>query len=98
PSSLSIASAAAALGALPATASAQVHFSIDYHGMTIAKPATGSGVPITEGDILAPATPGATPAYGPLPAPMIVISGGFGPPAPGLGLPMHPACMGHPPG
>src|SRR5262249_52269348 len=84
--------------ALPGSARAQVHFSVDYHGMTIAKPATGSGVPITEGDILAPATPGSTPAYGPLPAPMIVISGGFGPPAPGLGLPTHPGCMGHPPG
>ena len=93
-----IALATTAWLATTSPARAQVHFSIDYHGMTIAKPATGSGVPITEGDILAPATPGAAPAYGPLPAPMILISGGFGPPAPGLGLPTHPGCMGHPPG
>jgi hypothetical protein len=93
-----IALATAAFCALSGSARAQVTFSVDYHGMTIAKPATGSGAPITEGDILAPATPGMLPAYGPLPAPVIVISAGFGPPAPGLVLPMFPGCVGHPPG
>ena len=87
--------AAAALCALASPSHAQFHFSIDYKGMTIAVPATGSGIPITEGDLLAPGTPGMLPAFGPLPPPMIFISGGFGPPAPGLGLPRHPGCIGH---
>jgi hypothetical protein len=82
---------------LSSSSRAQIHFSIDYKGMTIGTPATGSGVPITEGDILVPAAPGMLPAYGPLPPPMIFASGGFGPPAPGLGLPAHPGCIGHPP-
>ncbi|MBI5362865.1 MAG: hypothetical protein HZA53_06775 [Planctomycetes bacterium] len=82
---------AVAASAFPA--SAQVSFSIDYRGPTIAVPGP---VPITEGDLLVPAT--LAPAYGPLPPPMIAISGGMGPPAPGLGLPMHPAAIGHPPG
>ncbi len=90
-----------ALLALSASSSAQVTFSIDYNGLTIATPATGSGVPITEGDILTPMSaagvPGA-PAYGPLPPPGIFRSGGFGPPGPGLGLMLHPGCIGHPPG
>ncbi|HEV8113393.1 MAG TPA: hypothetical protein VGR31_11515 [Planctomycetota bacterium] len=89
--------ASIALCALSSSSRAQIHFSIDYKGMTIGTPATGSGVPITEGDILVPAAPGMLPAYGPLPPPMIFASGGFGPPAPGLGLPAHPGCIGHPP-
>jgi len=86
----------AALCSLAGLAQAQLQFSIDYRGMSIALPATGSGVCITEGDILAPATPGFAPGWG-LPPPFIVASGGFGPPGPGLGLPMHPGCTCHPP-
>jgi hypothetical protein len=75
-----------------------VTFSIDYRGNTIAVPDTGSFVPITEGDILGAATPNYVPAYGPLPPPVIVVSGGIGPPRPGLSIPLHPGCIGHPPG
>lgn len=88
---------ATALLALSSAALAQVHFSVDYRGLTIGTPATGSGVPITEADVLAPATPTLNPAYGPLPPPIIFISGGIGPPAPGLAIPLHPGCIGHPP-
>lgn len=89
-----IALSAAALGILAPGATAQVRFSIDYRGASIGTPATGGGC-ITEADILAPATAGGVPAYGPLPPPMIAISGGFGPPAPGLGIPGVPC---HAPG
>src|SRR5258706_540513 len=89
--------AAIVLCALSTPSRAQVQFSVNYQGLTIGVPASGSGVPITEGDILVPATMGGLPGFGPLPPPMILISGGFGPPAPGLGLPAHPGCIGHPP-
>ncbi len=79
----------AALASLCVAARAQTTFSIDYRGPTKGLPA---GIPITEGDILAPAT--FFPAPGPLPPPVIVIPHG---PAPiGLGLPGGPACA--PPG
>ena len=90
---LPIALASTSLGLCARTAHAQVVFSIDYRGPTIG---VVSPAPITEGDILMPA-PG-LPAFGPLPPPFIAISGGFGPPGPGLGIPLHPGCMGHPPG
>jgi hypothetical protein len=78
------------------SAFAQTTFSIDFGGPTKGVPDTCAGVPITEGDILVPVT--GVPAPGPLPPPCIAISGGFGPPAPGLGLFLHPACIGSPPG
>lgn len=87
---------AVALCGLSSPAPAQIHFSVDYRGMTIGTPATGSLQPITEADILAPATPTLSPAYGPLLPPLIFISGGLVP-APGLAIPLHPPCIGHPP-
>jgi hypothetical protein len=96
--SLSIAAAAAT----SAPGFAQVSFTIDGHGPTIGVPDAYSGVPITQGDILTPST--ALP-FGPnLPAlaapapPGVMISGGFGPPGPGLGIGTHPLCIGSPPG
>jgi hypothetical protein len=68
-------------------AAAQTTFSIDYKGPTIAIPGP---IPITEGDLLMPVT--GFPAPGPLPPPVIAIAGG------GLGLPLWPGCVGHPPG
>jgi len=76
--------------ALAAPATGQVQFSIEWHGPTIAVPDSGGGIPITEGDILAPV--GGMPALGPLPPPPIVI------PAAGGGLGLLPGCTGHPPG
>ncbi len=91
-----------AVAALTSMAAAQVTFTIDNHGPTIAVPDLYSGFPITEGDILTPGTAAAfgpnPPALGPLAAPGIVISAGFGPPAPGLGLAAHGPCAGHAPG
>ena len=82
------------LGALAAPVPAQVSFSIDYRGPTIAVP---SPTPITEGDLLVPLA-GAS-GYAPLPPPFITIAGGVvAPPAPGLGLPWYAAAQGHPPG
>jgi hypothetical protein len=93
-----IATLVAAVGLMQASSAAQqVTFSIDYLGGTIAMPDCLFGVPITEADILSACTPPLTPAFGPLPPPARVISGGFGPP-PGLGLALHPGCVGHPPG
>lgn len=91
--SVSFHSRAAAFGAAfvacAASARAQTTFSIDYRGPT---KGVFAGIPITEGDILAPAT--FFPAPGPLPPPVILIPHG---PAPiGLGLPGGPACA--PPG
>ena len=74
------------------SARAQVTYSIDWGGPTIALPDSFGGVPITEGDVLTPL--GGFPTLGPLPQPAILITGGPG----GLGLPLHPACVGHPPG
>ena len=75
-----------------AAQSRHVGFSIDWHGPTIGTLDSASGSPITEGDILGPA--GGAAGFGPLPAPDLVVSGGVAP-APGLGLPLHPACVGH---
>jgi len=77
---------------LASVAAAQATFSIDWHGPTVSIPDSFGGVPITEGDILVPA--GFTPAFGPLPPPGILISGG----AAGLGLAFHAGCVGHPGG
>jgi hypothetical protein len=60
-------------------------------------PDTCFGIPITEGDILVPPF-FAPPMPGPLPPPCLAISGGMGPPAPGLSMFPHPAAIGHPAG
>jgi hypothetical protein len=90
-----LAAAIALVGAAsaPQAAAQTIAFSIDYTGLTVSAPDC-AGVAITEGDILVPATPGATPAYGPLPSPCILIPGGPG----GLGLAGFLLCAGHPPG
>jgi hypothetical protein len=76
------------------TANAQsISFSIDNPSASIGTPDC-AGIPLTEGDILVPATVGALPAFGPLPAPCILIPGGVG----GLGLVTHGGCVGHPAG
>jgi hypothetical protein len=61
-------------------------------------PDTCTGVPITEGDVLAPSDPAAGPClglgfpqYGPLPPPETSITAGA------LGLPLYTGCVGHPP-
>jgi hypothetical protein len=69
-------------------------FSIGFDGLTISAPDSCTGTPITEGDVLAPFTPLFIPAFGPLPIPCILITGGPG----GLGIATHPPCVGHPPG
>jgi hypothetical protein len=79
---------------LAPAAAAQVTFSIDFKGPTVATPDCLGGVPITEGDILMPCTATGNPAFGPLPPPRIAITGGFG----GLGIATHAGCVGHPPG
>ena len=74
------------------SAAAQTTFSITHESPTIATPDSALGDPITEADLLTPAT--GLPALGPLPVPAIAVSGGAG----GLELPLHAGCMGHPPG
>ena len=69
------------LGPAAGLAGAQVTFSIDYRGVTIGPPAF-----ISAGDILAPATVGFVPLFGPLPIPVIVVPIGLG----GLALPLAP--------
>lgn len=72
---------------------AQITYSIDYVGPTIALPDGRLGVPITEADILvAPAQP---PTVGPFTVrPGIFFNGGPG----GVGLAWYPISVGHPPG
>ena len=79
-----------AAATLAAPASAQVKFSIDWNGPTVGALDCGSGLPITEGDILAPCA--GLPSLGPLPSPKVVVTGGA------LGLPLYPGCVGHPGG
>ncbi|MBI5866264.1 MAG: hypothetical protein HZB38_17475, partial [Planctomycetes bacterium] len=76
---------------------AQPSFSIDWHSPPVGVLDPCWGAPLTEGDILTLAF-FQPPKPGPLPPPCISISGGFGPPMPGLAIPTHPAAMGHPPG
>ena len=80
--------------ALALPAGAQTGFSIDFQGPTIGVPDSATLTPITEADVLAPFAPGGLPALGPLPPPGIAVTGGPG----GVGLPMQPLCIGHPPG
>ena len=67
-------------------------FSVDWKSPTVSFPNSFTGVQITEGDVLA-AQP-LTPAFGFLPTPGILESGGFNAPA-GLGLALHAGCIGH---
>ncbi|MEZ5975725.1 MAG: hypothetical protein R3E96_13055 [Planctomycetota bacterium] len=90
---ISSASTVLALLGLSVSAHAQnprTLFSVDWHGPTVGMPDTGSGTPITAGDILTPAA--GMPMLGPLATPSIAISHGFG----GLGL--MPGCIGVPGG
>ncbi|MCB9916299.1 MAG: hypothetical protein H6828_14320 [Planctomycetes bacterium] len=80
-----------ALGA-SAAAQTRVQFSIDWNSPTVGAPGCAAAVPLTEGDILEPC--GGVPALGPLPTPMISITGGAG----GLNLALHAGCVGHPGG
>lgn len=77
-----------ALGTWSAATHGQATFSINYQGPVKGAPDPCAGVEITEGDILTAAAPPAPPC--------VFISGGFGPPGPGLALPMHPIALGPP--
>ena len=88
-----IATLAGAALALAGLASAQTTFSIDFRSASIALPATGSGLPLTEGQILRPATADGAPQVGALGTPVVVRTAGAG-----LGLLQGPACVGHPAG
>lgn len=68
----------------------EILFSITFRGPTISQPATGSGVLMTEGDLLSPAL--GIPDAGPQPRPRIVLTGGA------LGLSAYTNCVGHLPG
>lgn len=68
----------------------QVTISVDFRGSTIARPDSATSTPITEGDVLRAAS--GSPAFGPLPAPAIVLNGG------NLGITAYPTCVGHAPG
>ena len=83
-----------ALGSVANAQNPRVLFSVDYHGPTIALPDCSGGVPITEGELLSPCTPGGVPTLGPLATPRTSISGGAG----GLNLALHSTCVGHAPG
>ena len=82
----------AVAGGASGQSSGQVQFSVDWQGPPVGAPDSAFAFPITEGDVLRPA--GGSPAFGPMPLPGIRHAAGFGP-APGLGLPLHGACVGH---
>jgi len=90
-----IAAAALLATVLPSAGAQTISFSVDYtSGGAVGTPDSCTGVPITEGDILVPATAAGIPAFGPLPVPCILMPGGVG----GLGLATHAGCVGHPAG
>lgn len=68
----------------------RITFSIEWHGPTVGQPSSAPGTPITEGDILFPAT--TDPAFGPMARPQILLNGGQ------LGITRYPVCVGHPGG
>ncbi|MBL8861059.1 MAG: hypothetical protein JNK02_03525 [Planctomycetes bacterium] len=70
-------------------------FTVDWRSPTVSAANSFTGSPITEGDLLLPQT--LTPAFGPLPTPGIVETGGSVAPI-GLGLPTYLPCVGHPGG
>lgn len=72
--------------ALTTPGSAQVIFSIDSHGPTIGLPDSLYGLPITEGDLIFPASE--VPAFGPMTTPGIGLVAG--PPGAHLGLATYP--------
>lgn len=86
-----------AITCLAAGAGGQVTFSIDWHGPLRGAPDLGLGFPITEGDVLIPATGFPVP-FAPIP-PVIFNSAGIaGPAFPGLTLITHPVpCVPPPP-
>lgn len=84
---------ASALLVPAAPAQDQVRFSVDWNSPVVSAPECDTGsVLITEADILTPCATG--PMLGPIPSPRISITGGPG----GLGLGLHPTCVGHPGG
>ena len=70
-------------------------FGVDWKSPTVGIPDSFTGTPITEGDLLLPAT--LVPALGPLPVPGITESAGVFPPI-GLALAQHAITVGHPGG
>ncbi len=79
-----------ALAAQAAHAQDPITFSVDWKGPTINRVSTGSGVNITEADLLNPAL--GVPAIGTQPAPRIRYTGAI------LGLQQYASCLGHVPG
>lgn len=75
---------------LAPAARAQVTFSLDWKGPTISQPATTTPIPITEADLLNPASN--VPLPGLQPNPRVRYSGAV------LGLPLYAGCSGHLPG
>ncbi|MFN0009506.1 MAG: hypothetical protein ACKVXR_16530 [Planctomycetota bacterium] len=64
-----------------------ISFSIDWQGPSVGLPSSTPGIPLTEGDILLPAS--GQPAFGPSANPQIFRNGGQ------LGLTRYPFCVGH---
>lgn len=87
PSTFAVAFAALAL---QQSAAAQITYSIDWKSQSVSHPASSTGQPLTEGDILTP-PPGA-PAFGPLLTPAKRLNGQA------LGLQNYFSCLGHQPG
>lgn len=84
------AGAALALLGIEGSAWSQQHpisFSIEWHGPSVGQPSSTPGTPMTEADILLPAS--GQPAFGPSPRPQIFLNGGQ------LGVARYPMCVGH---
>ncbi|MCC7012313.1 MAG: hypothetical protein IT454_07125 [Planctomycetes bacterium] len=88
-----------ALAAASGTARGQglgIHFSVDQHSPSLGAADSWIGLPIGEGDVLGPAAPARTPAFGPLARPsMLLASGAPSGPLAHLDLALHATCMGH---
>jgi len=74
----------------PGQAPARVSFSLEWQGPNVGQIASTPAIPMTEADVLLPF--GGVPAFGPLPKPGILFSGGQ------LGLTQYATCLGHPGG
>lgn len=75
------------LATLPQGEPVKILYTIDWKGPTIARPDSGSAIPITEADVLT-----FEPHLGPLPTPITELRGDQ------LGLVNYATCLGHPPG
>jgi hypothetical protein len=87
---LVLASAASAPAQSPTAGAHDISFSISWHDPTVSQPGFAGGPPITEGDVLRPAL--GVDAFGPLPPPFVLITGGQ------LRLQRYTSCVGHPGG